>query len=296
MKKLVTHSGKFHADDVFATAVLKKVFGEVEVVRSRDAEVIAAGDIVYDVGREYNPETKRFDHHQQGGAGARANGVPYAAFGLIWKHYGRELCSNDDVWQVIDEKLVVRVDATDTGYASPASSTVPTLEHYVLDTMAGAFNPTWTESYEDSYDLFMELVAFAGRLLEREIVRAEAYVLGKEKVEQAYEAAEDKEIILLDGGYSWREVLVSHPEPKFVVYPEVDTNRYMVQGVHASLSGYETRVSFPKSWGGLVDDELVAESGISGSRFCHTAGFLSVNDTQDGAILMAKKAIEAAKK
>lgn len=290
-KKLVTHSGKFHADDVFATAVLKKVFTHIEVVRSREQEVLDAGDIVYDVGLVYDPAIYRYDHHQPGGAGFRDNGIPYAAFGLIWKHFGQQLCSSEAVWKAVDERLVERVDATDTGYASPASYTVPTLEHYTLDTIAGAFNPTWTESYEQSLEYFMEYVAFAERLLEREIVRAEAFVLGRERVAQAYSDAVNKEIIILDRGYPWREVLVSYPEPKFVVFPEVNTNRFMVQAVHQSLAGYETRARFPKAWGGLVNEALSQASGVPGSCFCHTAGFLAVHETQTGAIALAQKAL-----
>jgi uncharacterized UPF0160 family protein len=290
-KKLVTHSGKFHADDVFATATLKKVFGDIEVVRSRESEAMDAGDIVYDVGLVYDTAINRYDHHQPGGAGFRDNGIPYAAFGLIWKHFGKQLCSSEAVWKAVDERLVERVDATDTGYASLASYTVPTLEHYTLDTIAGAFNPTWTESYEQSFEYFMEYVAFAERLLEREIIRAEAFVHGKEKVAQAYNDAPNKEIIILDRGYPWREVLVSHPEPKFVVFPEVNTNRFMVQAVHQSLAGFETRARFPEAWGGLVDAALSQASGIPGSCFCHTAGFLAVNETLEGAIALAEKAL-----
>lgn len=296
MKKLVTHSGKFHADDVFATAVLKKCFGDVQVVRSRDPAVLAAGDVVYDVGLIYDPAINRFDHHQQGGAGTRPSGVPYAAFGLVWKHFGRELCSSDAVWQVLDDKLVSRVDATDTGYASPASATVPSVEHYTLDTLAGAFNPTWTEAYEDTHRLFLELVSFAERVLERELARAEAYVKGHTEVERAYREASDKRLIILERGYPWREVLVAYPEPRFVIFPEVDTTRFMVQAVHQHMSGYEVRVRFPQAWGGLVNDELADVSGVPGARFCHTAGFLAVHDTQEGAVALARAALQAAGK
>lgn len=294
MKKLVTHSGKFHADDVFATAVLKKYYGEVEVVRSRDHDVLAQGDIVYDVGLAYDAAENRFDHHQPGGAGARQTGVPYAAFGLVWKHFGRELCSSDEVWQVVDDKLVSRVDATDTGYASPASATVPTIEHYTLDTLAGAFNPAWTESYEDAQHFFLELVAFAERVLERELVRAEAYVAGKAEVERAYQTAEDKRIIVLERGYPWREVLVPYTEPLFVVFPEIDTDRYMVQAVHKALSGYDVRVRFPQAWGGLTNEALEHTSGIDGARFCHSAGFLAVHTTIEGALALARAAMQEA--
>ena len=76
-KTIVTHGGKFHADDVFSVAALTHLFPDAQVVRTRDAKLIAAADIVVDVGQEYDAASGRFDHHQRGGAGARDNGIPY---------------------------------------------------------------------------------------------------------------------------------------------------------------------------------------------------------------------------
>ena len=62
---IVTHSGRFHADDLFATAMLLEYFvGKAKVVRSVDPQVIEKGDYVLDVGRVYNTAKNRFDHHQ----------------------------------------------------------------------------------------------------------------------------------------------------------------------------------------------------------------------------------------
>ena len=91
-KTIVTHSGNFHADDVFSIAALKNIFPTFTLIRTRNLDVIAKADLVIDVGGEYDPEAGRFDHHQRGGAGARDNGIPYSSFGLIWKKYGLELC------------------------------------------------------------------------------------------------------------------------------------------------------------------------------------------------------------
>lgn len=38
-KKVGTHSGRFHADEVMATAILKQVF-EIELTRTRDPEIL----------------------------------------------------------------------------------------------------------------------------------------------------------------------------------------------------------------------------------------------------------------
>ena len=89
MKTVVTHSGNFHGDDVFAVAAFQLLLGvdEVQVIRTRDDATIEKGDYVVDVGGVYDHEQNRYDHHQPG-APVRENGIPYAAFGLMWKHYG----------------------------------------------------------------------------------------------------------------------------------------------------------------------------------------------------------------
>lgn len=50
--ELVTHSGAFHADEVMAGAVLKDLFPDARIIRSRDHEMIRPeiGRIVFDVG------------------------------------------------------------------------------------------------------------------------------------------------------------------------------------------------------------------------------------------------------
>ncbi|MFC7611862.1 MYG1 family protein [Teichococcus aestuarii] len=47
------------------------------LTRTRDAAIIAAADIVWDVGARYDAEARRFDHHQRG-APTRADGTPTA--------------------------------------------------------------------------------------------------------------------------------------------------------------------------------------------------------------------------
>ena len=57
-KKLVTHNGSFHADDVFACALLALVLEnedeKFEVIRTRDEKIIKEGDFVFDVGGIYD--------------------------------------------------------------------------------------------------------------------------------------------------------------------------------------------------------------------------------------------------
>jgi uncharacterized UPF0160 family protein len=69
IQKIITHDGLFHADEVFACALLQCVFGEIPIVRTRDLTIDDMNDPtiwVVDVAQVYNPELGLFDHHQDG--------------------------------------------------------------------------------------------------------------------------------------------------------------------------------------------------------------------------------------
>ena len=58
------------------------------MIRSRDPQVLATGDIVLDVGGK-NDGVKNFDHHQEvGRSGTMASRT---LLGLIWKRFGKRL-------------------------------------------------------------------------------------------------------------------------------------------------------------------------------------------------------------
>ena len=81
-----THAGKFHADDVFSTALLRIVRPDIQITRGFEIPENFDG-IVYDIGGGM------FDHHFEPRP-IRPNGVPYAAFGLLWQLLGtRPGCS-----------------------------------------------------------------------------------------------------------------------------------------------------------------------------------------------------------
>lgn len=81
---LVTHSGGFHADEVFSTVILTRLFPQAQLARSRAAAWITPGPdrIIYDVGGAYDADAGIFDHHQRG-APLREDGQPFSSFGLI---------------------------------------------------------------------------------------------------------------------------------------------------------------------------------------------------------------------
>jgi len=89
MLQVATHNGTFHADDVFAFAVLKAATnGQLELTRSRDDALFAAADVLFDVGGVCDPSRHRYDHHMRDKP-YRDDGMPFSSLGLVWQDFGR---------------------------------------------------------------------------------------------------------------------------------------------------------------------------------------------------------------
>lgn len=287
--KIITHNDRFHADDVCAMATLRILFGNkiTEVIRTRDESIIQTGDIVFDVGNVYNQELNRFDHHQSEGAGQRDNGIPYAAFGLVWKKWGKEICGSQEAADTIDKKLVQVVDASDNGFALYSYS-IPDTKEYVLDTICGSFGATWKE--EENYDeIFFDVVDIIEKILRREIKIAQDKIDAIPFVQKAYEDAEDKRIIVMDEYYPWSDVLSKHEEILFIISPSKDKTQWRINTIQKER--FINRKDFPVSWAGLREKELEKVSGVEGALFCHRKLFLAVAHTKESALLLAQKAL-----
>jgi uncharacterized UPF0160 family protein len=292
-KTIITHSGSFHTDDVFAVATLQLLLGgRSRVIRTREEWRIAEGDYVVDVGGSHDPAKNRFDHHQQGGAGKRSNGIPYASFGLVWQAYGEKLSGSAAIARAIDEKLVQAVDAIDNG-VEISKPLIEGVHSFGLFDLISAFIPTWNEKEKDVDACFLDAVHLAEKLLIREIKRAKDKELGNARVEQAYRESSDKRLIVLDDNYSWGEVLSAYPEPLFVLEPVPQSVHWRVKTVRADKFSFENRKSLPASWAGLRDEALAAATGVPGSIFCHNARFIAVGKTKEAARALAALALDA---
>lgn len=292
--KIVTHNGNFHPDDVFAVAILHIVFekeAKIKVVRTRDEKEFDSADIVLDVGGIYDEAKNRFDHHQIGGAGQRANGIPYASAGLVWKKYGEQICGSKDIADAIDEKLFLPIDANDNGvniYKSVVGDFLP----YTIQDMVVAFRATWEEDMPKNDASFMELIPFVKKIIEREVERAKDYKKAEVLVERDYQNAEDKRIIVLSGKYPWAKVLMSHPEPLFIVCEDKINNSWAVKAVADDKQVFVNRKNFPSSWAGKTGKALADETGVPDALFCHNKLFLAIARSKEGALALAKIAIE----
>ncbi|MFL5845840.1 MAG: MYG1 family protein [Solirubrobacteraceae bacterium] len=289
--RAATHSGNFHADDVFAVAVLRLAHGDVEVVRTRDRDVQAAADVRIDVGGKDDPATGDFDHHQKGGAGERPNGIRYASFGLVWRAFGEQLAGSAEAATSIDERLVQGVDANDTGQTI-LETLVDDVRPMSVSGVVAALNPSWDESLsaEEEDARFEEAVVLATGILEREIAGAAAWQRARSLVTAAIERAQDPRIVELDRNMPWREPVVTlSPEALYVIYPKSDG--WAMQAVPEELGSFENRRPLPEAWAGLSDEALEEATGVEGAVFAHPNRFYASARTRDGLLALVGLAL-----
>lgn len=262
-----THGGKFHADDVFSTALLQILRPDIKITRGFTVPDNFDG-IVYDVGGGM------FDHHSEPRE-TRPNGVPYAAFGLLWRVLGPSLVGEHQA-RLLDENFVQPLDLNDN-----------TGEQNSLSDAIGSFNPVW-DSGDDPDACFWKAVPFAKAVLENEIAAANAVNRADAAVQRAYKNAKDG-IVVLPGYMPWKNGLYK-TDALFVVYPS-QRGGYSAQCV----TDYRTRrskVSFPAAWAGKPEQTLREISGL-GLRFCHPSRFLVTADDKEQAIEACRWALRA---
>ncbi|MES2623190.1 MAG: MYG1 family protein [Patescibacteria group bacterium] len=312
---LVTHSSNFHADDIFATSVLKIYFAyaypkiKLSIQRSIDPKVIQAADIVYDIGKIYDTKKLRFDHHQTGGADTRENGIRYAAFGLVWKHFGLEVCKfhTEKIsgkkatskqaaaqFSIVEKTLVSHIDGMDNGqltYKELYTDVVPlTFDRYfqLCKISASAMYAGDIVKTNKAFDTeFFKLVETSIEILKNILTYAFYKEQDESKAIKAYEKAVDKRLVIADRFYYFN--FAKFPEPLVIVYPDA-RGGWAAKVVEKEGALYDARFYFPKEWAGLTDGDLEKVSGVSGAQFCHNARFLATADTKKGVLELVHKA------
>jgi uncharacterized UPF0160 family protein len=307
---IATHSGKFHADDVWAVAVLDSVFPGCELVRTRDPARIDTADFAVDVGGIWDPQHGRFDHHQKGFAGARQSGVIYASAGLVWKEHGarcvallaeahadRTLTAKDaqDIAYAIDSDLVQYLDMADTGAARNAPGS------YGLSAVISGFNPNWMDEEragsaaaieELRLRRFRRAMEFTTDILINQVRYRVGGLLAAEQVRQAERLEDGRLLLLKNGALPWAAVVRNEmPNVLFVISHDRTEQRYMLHTVPAAADSFEARRDLPAAWAGLRDAELAAVTGVPDAVFCHNARFIAAAVSFEGALTMARQAL-----
>lgn len=261
-KRGYTHGGIFHADDVFSTALLKHINPDINIVRGfeppDDPEVV-----VYDIG------LGEFDHHQKDNE-ERENGVPYAAFGKLWRRFASLIFDKQELIEKFDRDIVQPIDYSDN-----------TGESNMLSLAIASFNPNWN-SDESADEAFFRAVDFAHEILNNEFNRYRGFEAAKAIAKDAFEKS-DGLVVELEEFVPWQEALVP-TSALFVIYPS-QRGGYNIQIVPKI-----DRASFPKRWLGAEEEELSSE--VPGMTFCHKGNFIASAKNIEAARNVAKISLE----
>ncbi len=318
---LVTHGGSFHCDEVFAYAVLRgalppEALSASTLTRTRNSQVIEAADIVWDVGGVFDPARRRFDHHQKG-APKRPDGAPYSSAGLLWAAYGRDAVrailagrGGEDVvervWVEMDEQVVRLVDLADNGQRPVPDFGNEDLDRaariadgMALSSLVETLNLPWDADLTDRAraedERFLRAAEIAGAFLDGRVEQIRARIAAYDAVLEAHARSADPQVLELDRGMPWQGAAHDAGVPVlFAVYPDKGGDAWMIGCMPPEPGSFAQKLPLPEAWAGLREAELARVSGVPDAVFCHLNRFIGAARSREGALAMARIALDLA--
>ena len=170
----ITHSSRFHADDILSAALLKitDIIPDVSTIQRVGRIPQNFVGLAFDIGGG------EFDHHQQN-AQVRPNGDKYAAFGLLWNAIGTEYIANKyktdiqtahDAAEKFDVEFVIPMDLSDNFGTKKYPNTLSSM-------IASMNDPKYTN--QETNDIFVETANYYCKPLERTIYKSYKFIKDK---------------------------------------------------------------------------------------------------------------------
>ncbi|KFY63868.1 hypothetical protein V496_03654 [Pseudogymnoascus sp. VKM F-4515 (FW-2607)] len=227
------------------------------------------------------------------------------------------------LWNKIYEDFIEALDAHDNGISAYDTKALQAagIEKrfsdggFTLGAMVGRMNPNWNEArptdsaawqaIEDKkFELASAKIGEEFRLTLDYLTKA--WYPASEIVRGAFAKRldyDDKGRILVFEGQSvpWKDHLYRLETEQggdekviYVLYPEgpASGSKWRIQAVSVTTDSFESRKPLPEAWRGFRDEVLDGITGIEGGVFVHAAGFIGGNKTKEGALAMARKALE----
>jgi len=281
------HSGEFHADEVTACALLLH-FGFIDqdkIVRTRELPHLDACDFVCDVGGEYDPKRRRFDHHQVSYQGELSSA------GMILEYLRDQKIISDIFYNYLNRVLIRGVDDIDNGRLQPIFG-LCTFSNVVSAFLPPEHGLMAEQELEEAFYEALEFVL-------GHIKRVEKKFLYMQKCKETVRGVMDTmhECLIFEKAMPWLEAFFelggeTHPA-EFIIMPT--GKHWKLRGIPPSFQRQmDVRRPLPEEWAGLLKEDLRKKSGIDGAIFCHKGRFISVWETKEDAvkalkIVLAKK-------
>jgi len=289
--KTSTHDGRFHADEIFALAVLNLFYPDLEIVRSRDENVYKNADIIVDVGHIYDPDNLIFDHHQRDFSLKRESGIPYASFGLVWKQYGELLCGSPETSEYIDSAIVQAIDADDNGI-DICETKIDGIGFHTLSDIIESFVPRYVDN-DKVQKGFDRALNFAFSYMKRQIKLAkELFEVALPIIRKAIQVAEDPRILIFDKfDKTWLNFIPRESENAlFVIFP-THRKTWAIRCIPKTGKKFEYHRLLPAEWGGRQKD-FAEISDVQDALYCHNGCFLAEANSLEGADKLAVIALD----
>ena len=317
--KIGTHDGPFHCDEVLACVFLKMLpqYHDAEVVRTRDPEVLSQCDIVVDVGGAYDPEAKRFDHHQasfdltmkQLSEGKIESDIQLSSAGLIYWHYRRQIFQSllptdpegkpyssrqmQDAFEYLYNHFVREIDFVDNGGGQYAWQ----IQTHISSRVA-MMRPSWDDPEPDMDKAFLSALEYVKRELMGYIPKLHSHLRAREALRvtfhDRFKYHHSGSVIWFEEGkwVEWKENLCSVSKEVgvdsrsiFYVVNVVESNRVTLKVTPTC----PPRKTIPKEWWGLSDGELERACGIQGLSFVHKGGHIAVGKNKEAIIELIER-------
>jgi uncharacterized UPF0160 family protein len=78
----------------------------------------------------------------------------------------------------------------------------------------------------------------------------------------------------------------------YTVYPDAK-GVWIVKQVPLKPHSFTGRKPLPEAWAGLRDADLAAVTGVPDATFCHNGRFIAGAKTKEGAVKLARLAVQA---
>ena len=227
------------------------------------------------------------------------------------------------LWRKIYGSFVEALDAHDNGINAydPVAIAAAGIDKrfsdggFTLGAMVGRLNPNWNDpvpadrdAAQAAEDARFELASKRiGEEFDRDLdYYSSAWLPARAIVAEAFGSrgehdAAGRIMVFKTQSAPWKDHLYALEEEAeeagrvlYVLYPESSApgSKWRVQTVPVSKDSFQSRKSLPEPWRGYRDQELDGISGIPGCVFVHAAGFIGGNQTFEGALSMAQKALE----
>lgn len=303
---IVLHPAPHHADDVFCAAMKRLMDGQpVRIFRTRAPKLIEtawnAGAVIADVGGVYDPENNQFDHHQDDApVRCLADGkeAKCASFGQMWGRYGGIIIETafdcppelaGEAKAKVDEMLVKGIDLLDNGVAEQPRDIMS------ISMTMSVFNSNWNEDPTDDTGFLMACeIAYA--ILKRVIKSAIASVSAMPMLNKWIAECTGSILELPYFMGAWKEAVLRSGAKNilFSVFENKIQHQWNVVCVPPSVEELMgQRKPLPQAWYGLSGQALADETGVADAVFCHGNGFMAAAKSREGALALARLALEA---